>query len=75
MWIRDKRLYKDRYATFEEYCQKRWEFTRAYASNLISAANAADNLSTMVDKPTHESQVRPLTALPPAQPGMFILSV
>ena len=38
---------------------------RAY--QLIEAAQVAGNLSTIVDKPTNEAQVRPLTGLEPEQ--------
>lgn len=71
--IRDKRYYREEFATFEEYCSKRWDFTRQYASNLITAVAVAQQLSTSVDKgpgkrvvmPESEWQVRPLKALPP----------
>ncbi len=26
--IRQKRLYRDHYSTFEEYCQERWDFSK-----------------------------------------------
>lgn len=37
--IRDKRLYKDKYKTFEDYCRERWGFSKRYANYLISAAD------------------------------------
>lgn len=62
--VRDNRMYRATFKTFEEYCQKRWEFNRDYASKMIMAAEVINNLSTIVDKPKTESQARPLTKLP-----------
>lgn len=66
--IRDNRLYRAHYRTFDAYLAKRWGFSRAYASKVISGARTASVLSTKVDKmnvePTTETQVRPLKALP-----------
>lgn len=63
--IRDGRLYRDGYPTFEAYCQERWQMTRQYANNMIAAASVIDNLETIVVKPTNEAQARPLTTLAP----------
>jgi hypothetical protein len=35
--IRDNRLYLEQYATWEDYCQRRWGFTGRRARQLISA--------------------------------------
>lgn len=63
--IRDARLYREQYSTFEAYCKERWGWTRQYASLLIKASDTAARLSTMVDMPApnSERQVRPLTKL------------
>lgn len=64
--IRDKRLYRADYSTFEDYCRERWGWARSYANKLISASEAVNNLGTIVPKlPTTESQARPLTTLEP----------
>ncbi len=42
--LRDLKLYRDRYATFEEYCLDRFNFKRAYCYHLINAALVYDNL-------------------------------
>jgi hypothetical protein len=34
MEIRESRLYKQDYDTFEDYCRDRWDMTRQYAYNL-----------------------------------------
>lgn len=63
MEIRDKRLYKEHFQTFESYCRKRWSFTKTYANQQIAAACAVDGLATIAVKPDRESQVRPLLKL------------
>lgn len=71
MAIREKRLYRQTYYTFEEYCQQRWDISRPRAYQLMGASQVVANLSTFVDTetstignmPTNESQVRPLTKL------------
>ena len=42
--IRDERLYRSEFATFEDYCQKRWGFTRRYADQVIGSAEATKQL-------------------------------
>lgn len=68
--IRDKRLYRGEFSTFEEYCKRRWRFTRSRASQLIEASEITRNLSTIVDTetrilPSKESVVRPLAGMDP----------
>lgn len=66
--IRDNRLYRAEYSTFEDYCRERWNISRPRAYQLIEAAEVVNCLSTIVDKiPATESQVRPLTQLEPEQ--------
>lgn len=67
MTIRDKRLYRDGFDTFEHYCREKWQFARAQAYRLIDSAKVIENLSPIGDKPATESQVRPLTKLEPEQ--------
>ena len=42
--IRVKRLYRAEYATFEEYCQKKWQFTARRARQLCDAAEVRETL-------------------------------
>jgi phage N-6-adenine-methyltransferase len=66
--IRDNRLYKDNYPTFEDYCRERWGMDKRYANYQIAAAQVIGNLGTIVPTlPANEAQVRPLTNLPPEQ--------
>lgn len=63
--IRDCRLYRGSFESFESYCQERWEFSRQRAHQLITAASTAEELSTIVDTPpTREAHVRPLLGIP-----------
>jgi hypothetical protein len=68
MAIRDQRLYRQAYATFEDYLRERWDLSRPRAYQLIDAAQVIDTVSTAVDiLPANEAQARPLASLPPAQ--------
>ena len=59
--IRDRRLYREGYKTFESYCRSRWDFSRAHAYRLVGAAETMAVLSPVGDiLPTAETQVRPL---------------
>ncbi len=64
--IRDTRLYRQAFGTFEEYCRDRWGFTRMRASQMIAAAQVVGNLdvNNCLQFPATESQARPLTGLP-----------
>ncbi len=80
--IRIQRLYRSTHATFEDYCQDRFSFTRRHVNYLISAAQVVDNLKmgticsqseeeleeqTGLILPTTASQCRPLSPLDPEQ--------
>ncbi|EUA09393.1 parB-like nuclease domain protein [Mycobacterium kansasii 732] len=66
--IRDQRLYRERYATFENYCHMRWGLSRSRAYRLIDAANVVDSMSPIGDTvPATESQARELMGLTPTQ--------
>jgi|GEM_PF-3220488 len=64
--IRDSRLYREKYDTFEEYCLAEWEISDRYARNLRTAADVVHVLEEkkFAVVPTTESQARPLTKLP-----------
>lgn len=68
--IRNQRLYRAEYATFEAYCRERWEMGRNYMNKIVAAHEVVAHLGTIVPKnqlPANESQVRPLVKLDPAQ--------
>lgn len=65
--IRNEKLYREAYDTFEEYCDKKWDIDRSRAYQLMESAEVVATLemSTMVDiLPTNERQTRPLALLP-----------
>jgi N6-adenosine-specific RNA methylase IME4 len=66
--IRDLKLYRKEYDTFENYCQKRWGWERRHAYRMIDAAQVVENVShgTQI-VPISERQARPLTSLEPDQ--------
>lgn len=49
--IRDSRLYRAEFSTFEDYCRDRWDMSRPRAYQLIDAAQVVASLSTNVDTP------------------------
>jgi hypothetical protein len=73
--IRDERLYRVDYKTFEEYCRDRWGWNRRYANRQIEAAGVVENLTPMGVTPEilgpmgpipqNERQARELAPLPP----------
>jgi hypothetical protein len=70
--IRDERLYRLEYKTFEEYCAKKWDIQPRHAYRLIDASEVVNNLkSVQLDTnevlaiPDSESTARPYTKLPP----------
>jgi len=68
--IRDKKLYRDvsGFATFEEYCKVKWDFSRRHAYRLIESSSVVDTVKCVqLVTPTTESQARPLTKLEPDQ--------
>ena len=68
--IREGKLYRHRegYATFEDYCSKRWGFARRTAYQYMDAAQAAENVRNCAQiSPANEAQARPLTQLEPEQ--------
>jgi hypothetical protein len=66
MTIKEKRLYRIAFKTFEDYCVERWSINKAYANRLIQATESITNLTPMgVILPQSERQVRPLTSLEP----------
>jgi hypothetical protein len=64
--IREKRLYRISFKTFEDYCVGRWAFKKSQAYQLIDASVVISNLSAIAEiLPKTESQTRPLTRLEP----------
>ncbi len=74
--IRDQRLYRVEFGTFQEYCQKRWNITARRGRQLMDASEVVRNLLAERSEssseasgqsavlPATESQARPLSRLP-----------
>ena len=66
MVVRNDRLYREEYGTFEDYCQEKWGWTRQHANRLISSAEVVGNLEPMGSiLPTTERQTRELARVAP----------
>ena len=61
--IRDLRLYKREYSGFEEYCRKKWGWSRQHAYRLIEAAPIANCHHVVTD----EATARELAKIPTEQ--------
>lgn len=70
-YIRDGRLYRAQFKTFEAYCEERWKIDRRHAYFFISSAEVVETLCTNVHKsiplPTVEGQARSLISVPAEQ--------
>ena len=66
--IRDQRLYREKYATFEAYCAQQWGWTRQRSYQLMNAASVVKllpaEMSTRVD---NEATARELAKLEPKE--------
>ena len=67
MRIRDERLYRQCYSTFELYCQSRWGFTRHAAHDYIIAVEVAANIVETTQQTPSLSQAAALASLPADQ--------
>jgi hypothetical protein len=77
--IRERKLFRDQFKSFNAYCTERWVMGRGYANSLIRGSQVAVNLLTHDGRrgdqlytpceiqPTYERQVRPLVPLKPEQ--------
>ena len=65
--VRDRKLYRDKHGSFENYCRDELGFSRPYAYNLIGSAEISRQLSSIEDievKPANELQCRELISVP-----------
>lgn len=75
---RQRKLYREQYSTFEEFCHAEFGMERAHAYRLLDAGKVFERLQCLPREtlPTSERQVRPLTALPvPQQAEAWKLAV
>jgi hypothetical protein len=65
--IRNDRLYRAEYPTFEAYCRNRWGMSKTQANRLVDAAEVMESLTPIGVIPANEAQARPLAAVPPEE--------
>ncbi len=59
--IRDGRLYRATYETFEDYCRERWGFSKRHANRLVEAAEVVTELGP-IGPITNEGQARAIAS-------------
>ncbi len=67
--IRDEKLYRSEFRTFEAYCREKLGIERAHAYRLMDAAEVVENvkmspIGDKIEPPKTESQTRPLASVP-----------
>ena len=63
--IRDSRLYRSDYPTFELYCREKWGFTRQYVNQAIAGAEAVKSLPAGMETiVSNQGQARALAKVP-----------
>jgi N6-adenosine-specific RNA methylase IME4 len=68
--IKEKKLYRSKYGTFESYVSERWKLSRSHAYQLVNAAHTYQNLAALKNDnknillPANEVQIRSLTSFP-----------
>ena len=63
MKIRDGRLYRSEFSTFEDYCQNKWGFSKSFANKGIISSEIADTLGTIVPI-SNEGTAREFVSVP-----------
>jgi hypothetical protein len=56
--IRDSKLYREEYKTFEKYVSEKWGFEKRRAYQLIDACEANKNLCTIVHKTERAAEIK-----------------
>ncbi len=59
--IHDEKLYREEFDTFEEYCKKRWDYSRSYCERLAKMHGVVTDLKKYEDNqvfPSNELQAR-----------------
>jgi hypothetical protein len=63
--IRDRKLYRDQYGTFDEYVRERWGFSDSRARQYIAAAKVAEKALTVTNVTVpNEATARALNSVP-----------
>lgn len=72
--IRDGKLYRSTYATFEAYCQHRWGWTPQHARRMLEASVVARGMEPTGSIPATERHARELTGLAPETASQVLAS-
>lgn len=72
--IRDKKLYRAKYGTFEDYCTKKWGFGRSYGYRLIEDAKVAAEMSTVSGQIPTAHAAHALSKVPAGQRAAVVHS-
>ena len=64
MAIREGKLYRAEFGTFENYCKVRWGISKRHANRLIGAKELQDEMGPIGPKIQTESQARELAKVP-----------
>lgn len=66
--ISDKRLYREKYSTFDQYCEAEWKMTARHAYRMCQAAEVVKALPEKCDQlVANESSARALAKVPEAK--------
>lgn len=63
MQIKDQRLYREDFDSFEEYCRERWGMSQSKGYYLIYSSSVVDNLGDGITLPERSSHAAPLYIL------------
>jgi hypothetical protein len=62
--IKEKRLYRAQYDSFDTYCMERWSFTASRGRQLMSAVEALASLPEELPQPDNAAQAHALSRVP-----------
>ncbi|MFD9444991.1 hypothetical protein [Streptomyces sp. NPDC060001] len=65
--IRNRKLYRADYGTFEEYAETRWQMSRPRAYELMAAAEVVSGIPDTLPKPSNAGQASALGRIPEPQ--------
>ena len=65
--IRERKLYRSDFKTFEDYVEQKWKRERTWAYRMCDAANVCENLLPTGNIPSSERQTRVLAKLEPSE--------
>ena len=72
--IRDHRLYREDFSTFDDYCRDKWGIASSRARQLMGANETVQDIKSVTNGntflPTNERQTRPMARLTPNEKGL-----